>query len=243
MGNNYHYRPVGDRALLIEVGSEISPDINRRVHRLNSSIAAAGIRGITATVPTYCSLLVHYDPLLIRYGALRQALEQLSVCEDGAAQISARVIEIPICYGGDFGPDLNYVAQYHKMTPQEVISIHSGCDYLIYMLGFIAGYPYLGGIDKRIATPRLQVPRTRIEGGSVGIGGDQIGIYPLPSPGGFQLIGRTPLRLFSADSSQVSLLSAGDYIRFLPIRQEEFAAIRRDVEAGSYQCQMWQKEA
>ena len=111
MGNNYHYRPVGDRALLIEVGSEISPDINRRVHRLNSSIAAAGIRGITETVPTYCSLLVHYDPLLIRYDALRQALEQLSVCEDGAAQISARVIEIPICYGGDFGPDLDYFAQ------------------------------------------------------------------------------------------------------------------------------------
>lgn len=241
--DNYHYRPVGDRAMLVEVGDRIDPDINQTVHALNRTIIAAQIDGIIETVPTYCSLLIHYDPLRIRYDALRRALEALPPAANSCTSEFASVIEIPVCYGGSFGPDLEYVASYHNLTPEEVISIHSGCDYLIYMLGFIAGYPYLGGVDKRIATPRLQVPRTHIEGGSVGIGGDQIGIYPLPSPGGFQLIGRTPLRLFCTEKEQVTLLSAGDYIHFRPIEQTEYSQILSEVAHGEYQCRTWRKEA
>ncbi len=141
-------------------------------------------------------------------------------------------MEIPVCYGGSFGPDLSFVAEHGKITEEEVIRIHSSRDYRIYMLGFLPGFPYLGGMDERIFTPRLNSPRTRIPAGSVGIGGEQTGIYPMDSPGGWQLIGRTPYRLFKPEQVRKPLYEAGDSIRFVPINQEEYKEIKRKQEMG-----------
>ncbi len=158
---------------------------------------------------------------------------------DTAAQ-SARVIKIPVCYCEQFGEDLAFVAKHAGMSTDEVIRLHSGTDYLIYMLGFLPGFAYLGGLDKRLVTPRLESPRTLIPQGSVGIGGEQTGIYPIASPGGWQLIGRTPVRPYDAKRQPPILYNAGDYIRFVPISLEEYSRIEALVKNGEYECE-WEE--
>ena len=147
-------------------------------------------------------------------------------------------MKIPVCYGGDFGPDLSDVAEHAGMSAEEVIAIHSGHDYLIDMLGFLPGFAYLGGLDERLHTPRLATPRTRIEPGAVGIGGAQTGIYPLASPGGWRIIGRTPVRPYDPDRESPILYAAGDYLRFVPITPQEFSLIETQVESGTYECEI-----
>jgi len=169
------------------------------------------------------------DPEILQYAVLERELYALlkGIEKTENETHAAKVVRIPVVYGGEYGPDLESLAKLHDMTPEQVIEIHSGKDYLIYMLGFTPGFPYLGGMDPKIATPRLKTPRTKIPAGSVGIAGEQTGFYPLDSPGGWQLIGRTPLALFDPEREAPFLLSAGEYVRFCPIPEDRFEEIRK----------------
>lgn len=229
------FLPAGDKALSVELGNSISPEINRRVRDLFGAIENQGIPGIVDLVPTYRSLLVYYDPLRLPLPELEERLTALEQHLDQAAVKPPRAVEIPTLYGGEHGPDLGHVAEYNGLSPEEVIQIHSGTEYLVYAMGFTAGFPYLGGMSERIATPRLQTPRTVIPAGSVGIAERQTGIYPVESPGGWQIIGRTPVQLFDPGQDPPVLVEAGDYVRFIPITEDAYHDIQQQVQAGSYQ--------
>lgn len=233
--SDIRFLPAGDSAVAAEFGSEISEAVNRRVHAFAAALAAAAVPGVTELVPTYRSLMIHYDPRVIRYTPLTEILSGLLTGEeaDGAA-LTREVLVIPVLYGGEAGPDIENVAKTNGLTEDEVIALHSGTDYRIYMLGFIPGFTYLGGMDPRLNTPRLATPRVKIPAGSVGIAGMQTGVYPVESPGGWQLIGRTPVRFYDADRTEPILPRAGRYIRFSPIGEEEYARIEKAVAAGSY---------
>ena len=225
---------AGDSALNVEFGTAIAPETGALVRAASKQLEKHPIAGTTELLPTFCSLRVCYDPLAIGFDELAKALE--SELQSLSAEKAARktVICIPVCYGGSFGPDIETVARHAGLTIDEVIALHSGRDYLIDMLGFLPGFAYLGGLDKRLHTPRLATPRTVIEAGSVGIGGAQTGIYPLPSPGGWQLIGRTPLRPYDPARETPILYQAGDYLRFVPIAQSEYRAIEAQLAEGTY---------
>ena len=227
---DYPVYPCGDCAVTLQIGDEISETINREVVGALESLRSAAIPGVLELVPTYTSVCIHYDPLVLSYDDLLQVIGRL---ENGAAEdlenASERIVEIPVCYGGEYGPDLAFVAEYNGLTVDEVIKRHSEGVYLVYMLGFLPGFAYMGGMDETIACPRLTSPRTKIPAGSVGIAGAQTGIYPLSSPGGWQLIGRTPLKMFAIDGEKTTFaLSAGDRVRFVPITEEAY----REMEAG-----------
>ena len=222
-------RPVGVSGVLAVLGDSISEQTGAQVAALREAIAAAHISGVEETIPAYASLLVKYDPFLTDYAALCEALRRLEKTLSASTVQSGRIVEIPVCYGGAYGEDLPFVAQHAGLSEQEVIALHTARPYRIYMLGFLPGFPYLGGLDERLHTPRLPTPRTKIPAGSVGIGGKQTGIYPMESPGGWQLIGRTPLTLFAPGESLP--YAAGDSIRFVPVDKAEFARIRKDEEA------------
>ena len=223
--------PVGDNAILVSFGDVISPDINRKIQRLIADIQNMKDPAIHELIPAYTSLLIQYDAMKCSYAELKRKLEPtLSMPVEISKEDSVTVIEIPTMYGGEYGPDLTFVAEYHNMTEDEVVDIHSGTDYLVYMLGFIPGFAYLGGMDRRIATPRLQSPRQSIPAGSVGIAGEQTGIYPSQSPGGWQIIGRTPVTMYDIQRSNPSLVSAGQYVRYIPINEETFRSIEKNKE-------------
>ena len=215
------FLPCGDQAVTVEWGSTIDEHINRQVHAFARKVEALSHPAITEVVPTYRSATVHYRPEVFSYEELNQLLAPLA---QGSAEEGEElpVVEIPVCYGGEYGPDLEEVAQHCSLTPEEVIARHTAPTYRIYMLGFTPGFPYLGGMDPSIAAPRRKEPRIHIPAGSVGIAGEQTGVYPIVSPGGWQLIGRTPLRLFDPQREQPILLSAGAGIRFVPIDEETF---------------------
>ena len=227
---------AGDSAILIEFGKEISPEINRKITAIVQLIKEQQIEGIVDTIPAFCSLLVNYDPRIISYEMIVERMRQLVKVDVMAEVGEKRIIEIPVCYGGEFGPDIDTVADNAKMSREEVIKLHSSKDYLIYMLGFLPGFSYLGGLDERLHTPRLANPRIKISAGSVGIGGSQTGIYPLDSPGGWQLIGLTPVKTYDPNRIVPILFEAGDYIRFIPIDETEFNRIKELVSRDEYQC-------
>ncbi|MEE9247139.1 MAG: 5-oxoprolinase subunit PxpB, partial [Dehalococcoidia bacterium] len=229
------FRLGGDRALYIEVGDVISPQVNRRVKGLLDAIDEAAIEGVQALAPTYRSILVYYDPLKIPLEELKQRLSDLGRALPDASSSEARIFEIPTLYGGEFGPDLDFVASHTGLSPEEVIRIHAGTDYLVYMVGFNPGFPYLGGMPENIATPRLETPRVKIPAGSVGIAEAQTGIYPLESPGGWRLIGRSPLKMFDPSRDPPALVEAGDLVRFVSIDEARYQDIQGEVEAGRYQ--------
>lgn len=219
--------PVGDRAISIDFGQVIDPTINRHIRQTIERIKELQLDGIIELVPTYCALLVEYDAMLYSYSEICNIIEP--TLEEGMTNTTnelVTVVEVPTVYGGEFGPDLRFVASHNHLSEDEVISIHSGTDYLVYMLGFIPGFTYLGGMDPRIATPRLSSPRTLIPAGSVGIAGEQTGTYPSDSPGGWQIIGRTPVTMYDMSKAQAALLKAGDYVRYVPIDESEFHRIK-----------------
>ena len=188
--------PAGDSALVVEFGNEIAPEINARVRSLTAALEAESLAGVVELVPTYRSVLLHFNPLVVQPKVLEQQLLDL-IDNLGDLELPAPdVAFVPVCYGGEFGPDLDHVCEHTGLGAEEVIRLHTATDYLIYMLGFTPGFSYLGGMDERLATPRLKTPRTHIPAGSTGIAGKQTGIYPIDSPGGWQLIGRTPLKLY-----------------------------------------------
>lgn len=233
---------TGDTSVTVEFGNEISTEINAAIRAFNIALEKSGIDGIVETVPTYRSLTVHYKPEIILHDELVQKLEGLLGKLDEIEIPPATVVEIPVLYGGEEGPDLDFVAEHNHKTTDEVIAIHTGTEYLIYMLGFTPGFTYLGGMSDEIATPRLASPRVKIPGGSVGIAGAQTGIYPIDSPGGWQLIGKTPVKPYDPKRETPILLSAGQYVKFCPIDRAEYEAIAKQVEDGSYTPRVYDKE-
>jgi len=226
--------PAGDSALVVECGDRIDPAINRRVRELFLAVEQSGIQGVVDLVPTYRSLLVYYDPLALSLDDLQERLLDLDARRGDLQLAPPHVIDIPTLYGGESGPDLGFVASHNGLTEREVVEIHAGTDYLVYMMGFSPGFPYLGGMSERIAAPRLKTPRTAIPAGSVGIAQRQTGIYPVESPGGWQLIGRTPVRLFDPDRRPPVLVEAGDYLRFVPIDAATFVGVDAAVTRGTW---------
>ncbi len=216
------YLPAGDEGLLIEFGNEIHRDTHHRVYAMARAVEGATIQGIGEVIPSYRSLLVSYDPLVISFNSLTNQLIRIQKNLSHGKIPEHRRIEIPTLYGGEFGSDLDFVADHHGLTPEEIIRIHSSQDYLVYMLGFTPGFPYLGGNLEEIATPRLKMPRIKVPAGSVGIAENQTGIYPIESPGGWQIIGRTPLKLFNPLQPPHFLLAAGDMVRFIPIDEKQY---------------------
>lgn len=229
----------GDTALTVEFGNEISEEINAQIRAFSIALDKSSIPGITEIVPTYRSLMVHYDPGRISHGALVKKLQGVVKKLDSIEIPPSPVLEIPVLYGGEMGPDLPFVAEHAHKTEQEVIDIHTSTEYLIYMLGFTPGFTYLGGMSDEIATPRLQQPRVRIPAGSVGIAGKQTGVYPIDSPGGWQLIGRTPVKMYDPNRETPILPQAGQYIKFRAIDQAEYDKIAAEAEAGTYECRTY----
>ena len=221
--------------MAVELGDDISPETNGAVRDLLAAIEDRAPDGITDLVPSYRSILVHYDPLTIDISRLEEEFTALQATVSAGSVSEPRCVLIPVLYGGDAGPDLEHVARYNSLSTEEVVDIHSGTKYLVYMLGFSPGFPYLGGMSERIETPRLDTPRTAIPAGSVGIAEKQTGAYPTETPGGWQLIGRTPLAFFDPSAEPPCLLEPGDFIRFVPIDKDKYHKIARQVKDGTYQ--------
>ena len=236
MQNKIKLLTAGDSSILLQFGNTIDPAINRKIAATVQLMREQHINGVTDVIPAFCSLLINYDPRVISYEQIKRRMEALVKIDVTAGDTRKRVFEIPVCYGGEYGPDIQNIADHAGLSVEEVIQIHTSRDYLIYMLGFLPGFTYLGGLDERIHTPRLANPRIRIPAGSVGIGGSQTGIYPMDSPGVWQLMGMTPVKTYDPDREVPILVEAGDYIRFVAIDEDEFHRIKELVDKNEYQC-------
>ncbi|MEO8026092.1 MAG: 5-oxoprolinase subunit PxpB [Bryobacteraceae bacterium] len=219
------FRAASDQALLVEFGDRISVAVSDRVTRLVRLLTEQPIAGLEDMNPAYCSLLVKFDGRRFDHAAIEMALKDRIAQLESAVAAPARTIEIPVCYGGEFGPDLEEVAAMHGLTSSRAIAMHSEVEYRVCFLGFVPGFAYLVGLPDDLATPRLPSPRKRVPPGSVAIGGNQAGVYPFPTPGGWRLLGRTPLTMFRADRDPASVLALGDGVRFVPTSAEQFAEL------------------
>lgn len=216
------FRIYGDQGLLMEFGSCISPKIHGVVRSMTIALEQVTLTGVVEFVPTYRAIAVHYDPLKTSFEEIVRSLTDIFNHLESVEVPPARRVELPVCYGGEFGPDLEFVANSHNLSIEEVIKIHSDQEYLIYMIGFTPGFPFLGGLPESLHTPRLDNPRKKVVAGSVGIANDQTGVYPIDSPGGWQIIGRVPVRLFDPDAANPFLLNSGDILTFKPIDEQDF---------------------
>jgi inhibitor of KinA len=226
---------LSESAVTIEFGNEIGEDTLNRIDSFNHILLENPFPGFRTSVPAYTTLGVFFDPLIVItteeltgsdcFDKVSAYLEMLNKKVEAPEAMHQDTITIPVCYGGDFGPDTEEVAEMNKLTVQEVITIHSTAIYKVYMIGFVPGFAYLGGMDERIATSRKPTPRKAVPAGSVGIAGKQTGVYPLQTPGGWQIIGQTPLKMFDASRPQPALLKAGDNVVFKPVDKQEFDAI------------------
>ena len=219
------FRTAGDRGLLVEYGDIIDPDVNNKVRSMAMVMEQNVPEGVIEVIPTYRSLLIVYEPSSTNPVKLQKTLKTLEARLDEIKIPPPDTVEIPVCYGGEFGPDIEYVAESHNLTVEEVIELHCRPEYLIYMVGFTPGFPFLGGLSEKLHTPRLETPRTFVPEGSVGVANNQTGIYPVASPGGWRLLGRTPVKLFAPGRRNPFLYQAGDRIKFNPITAEEYARI------------------
>ena len=212
-------RPASDRSLLVSFGDCISLESHRQVFHLTRSFS--GVRGILNLHPAYASLLIEFDPRLVESAAIETIVhEKISAPAEDQAGESPRTVEIPVRYGGEFGPDLADVAAHTGLSPERVVELHTSAEYLVYFLGFAPGFAYLGGLPDELATPRISAPRKQVPAGSVGIGGNQTGVYPIVSPGGWRLIGRTSVKLFDPAAAEPVLLRMGDQLRFVAVSEE-----------------------
>jgi inhibitor of KinA len=235
------FEPASDQSLLIYFDQEakksrakarplrcqITTRVHEQVRKLLQLLEAEPIEGVRNLHPAYCSLLVKFDALKWRHEALEKELRKHLGRLEKVKLPEPREVEIPVCYGGEYGPDLDEVAALHGITPEQIIKLHTSTTYLVYFLGFVPGFAYLGELPKELVTPRLPTPRKKVPVGSVGIAGNQTGVYPFETPGGWRLLGRTPLAMFRTDREGLSLLSIGDRVRFAPISRERFAELSR----------------
>jgi KipI family sensor histidine kinase inhibitor len=221
------FQRASDQSLLIYFGQQITLGAHERVRKLLRLLESQPIAGIRNLHPAYCSVLVKFDPLKWRHEQLEEILKQYLGRLQDVTLPAPRQVEIPVCYGGEYGPDLTDVSETHGMTSAQVIELHSSTTYVVYFLGFVPGFAYLGELPEALVTPRLATPRRRVPPGSVAIAGRQTGVYPVATPGGWRLLGRTPISMFRPDQNGFSLLSIGDRVRFTPISQEQFAALER----------------
>ena len=236
MYENIELISSGDQVIVVQFGAEINPEINRQVHDYDKSLNEKNIDGVVDTIPGYKSLMIQYDPIRISTESLEMALLEIKNDPSEQVPLKKRIVNIPVLYQGEYAPDLAFVAEHNKLKTEEVIQIHSETEYLVYMIGFTPGFPYLGGLSERLTTPRMSTPKLKIEKGSVGIAETQTGIYPTSSPGGWRIIGRTPLMLFDSHNDPPSILSAGDYIRFYPMKNEnDFIKIQKLSEKHEYE--------
>jgi len=230
--------PVGDCALRVVFDNKIDPSINQLVNSLDQKLTELSIPGVTETIPAFRVLTVLYDPEITDLNTLSKTIRQLLSDQNELKSREKRVVHIPVCYDKSFGPDLEELSRHSGLSIEEIIAVHSGRDYLIYMMGFLPGFAYLGGLDPSLHMPRLDTPRTSIEAGAVGIAGSQTGMYPMASPGGWRLIGSTPVTLFDPKRHDPFLYEAGDYIRFEPVSREDYDQIKADCREGIYKCQV-----
>ena len=223
------FQSASDRSLLVQFADSISLDAHRQVTRLLRLLQSEPLAGVCNLHPAYCSLLVKFDPLQWRESDLEAILRQYLARLEELPALEPSVIEIPACYGGEFGPDLEDVAAHNGITPAQAIELHSSADYVVYFLGFVPGFAYLGGLPSALATPRLAAPRRAVPAGSIAIAGNQTAVYPFSTPGGWRLIGRTPLVMFQPNRENMSLLAIGDHVRFRPIGSADFAATTQNI--------------
>lgn len=222
------FRPLGDAAFRIQLGEGIDESLHRRVRSLDLLLSRSAPGGVTEWVPSYATVTVFFDPRRTSLDRLRPLLEEMVAGADDVTLPPARTVVLPVRYGGAWGPDLEAVASLHGMSADEVVEEHCRPTYRVYLIGFSPGFPYLGGLSERLATPRLETPRLSVPAGSVAIGGSQTGVYPIETPGGWRILGRTPIRLFDLARPAPNLLDAGDRVRFRPIGEEEY----REIEEG-----------
>lgn len=227
---------IGDTALRIEWCGEVSLEMNREIVRFCSLADHCSIAGVVELVPAYNSVTIYYLPHVITLDELAESVQK--ILHDHALKSSEtknkRIISIPVLYGGEAGPDLDRVAYVHNLSVDEVVTKHQQPQYVVYMLGFLPGFPYLGGLDKTIATPRLETIREKTPKGSVGIAHHQTGIYPLTSPGGWNIIGRTALSLMDVSKQEPFLFQPGDCVTFYSVTQKEYEEIEQEVATGTY---------
>lgn len=228
---DYSFSPLGDQAIVIEVGTAINEHTQKEILAISSFLEANSPQWMTEYIPAFTTISVVYNPLLINFEDVKKELAALLKKASEITPSPPRTVEIPVCYGGDYGPDLEFVAQHNGLSTEEVIAIHTGTSYTVHMIGFAPGFPYLGGMSEKIAAPRRQSPRVSIPERSVGIAGNQTGVYPISTPGGWQLIGRTPTRLFLPEKEIPSLLRAGDIIVFHRITAEEYQTLEEKENA------------
>jgi KipI family sensor histidine kinase inhibitor len=209
--------PLSDSSILFSLGDSIDPNINRRVHALAAALALEPLPGVSETVPGYASLVVHYDPLVLTHAQVSDWLAAHSEIAEGTIARPARKIEIPVQYGGEYGLDLDFIAAHCHLTLAEIVRLHSENEYIVYMMGFTPGFAYLGRVPPGLITPRLETPRTHVRAGTVAIAGEQTGIYPVDSPGGWRLIGHTDLLPFDPLRDPPFLFAPGDTVRFIPL--------------------------
>lgn len=228
------FLPAGDLALSVELGDDISVDVNTRVRALEFLIDQKALPGVVETVPTYRALQIYYDPAVVGYEALCASLAALAEQASATAMPPAREVELPCCYGGELGPDLEAAARRLELSVEELVRLHADAEYLVYFIGFTPGLPYMTGAPAQLTIPRLDTPRVKVPAGSVGIGGIQCCIYSVESPGGFWLLGRTPLRLYDPGAPEPILLKPGDRVRFRRVDRAEFDDIAGRVAAGAF---------
>ena len=221
------FRNLGDSALLVVAGNSVSPQINSQVRGLITEIRKKDWPGIQEMVPSYSSLVIHFNPLVLSFSAIEGLICDVWDLAVSVEEKSVKIISVPILYGGNFGPDIDEVAELTGLSTEEVIEKHSGVNYLVYALGFSPGFPYLGGLDESLKCARLSSPRLNVPAGSVAIADLQTGIYPVASPGGWRIIGRTPIKIFDHLRNSPSIIDPGDFIKFEPLDDEK---MYRDIE-------------
>nr|WP_315673522.1 5-oxoprolinase subunit PxpB [Clostridium sp. 19966] len=232
MGNPVNIFQISETSALVEFGNEIHKDTNKQIRLFCESVDKNPFHGLIEYIPYFSSVSLIYDPIKIGkdpFKTVRLKLEEILSKMDLSEEYEEHIVKIPVCYGKELGPDIEHVAKTNNLTVEEVIQIHCSGDYLVYMIGFAPGFPYLGGLSKKIHTPRRSSPRTAIPEGSVGIAGTQTGIYPIETPGGWQIIGRTPLKLFDLNSQEKTLLKCGDIAKFYPISYQEYVDLKEKI--------------
>jgi inhibitor of KinA len=233
--------PLGDSAITITFGNKIDERIHQQLHQFLHVFRRIKMVGVIECIPAYTSISIFYDPTKITYSQLEKEVFSTYKSALKTSQIESIVYRIPVYYGGETGPDLKFIAEYNNISEQAVINYHANKEYLIHMIGFVPGFPYLGGLSPKISAPRLEKPRSKIAAGSVGIGGNQTGIYPAEVPSGWRIIGITPFQLFDIDNEYPSLLTAGNYVTFLPVDYEEFLSLKERAAAKKYEILTYKK--